>query len=418
MPMERVNLTLASAVASGGTFTVNYPDGTSAGMFKQGKNHEMLANGVLFKSPEDFTISFGASSATITYNGSTTLAAGLAVAVGLDMAGEDVDDAFENLAEGSVVKEVSYLVDLGSPVATDADGLFASASVAGSTAIDLITDKLDVPRVITITSAGDDSGVTFTVTSKDLYGNTISESVTGGDSVEASTAKAHYDDIVITPDGDTASTITIGWNDELGLPVWIGDASQVQAVLENGVIVGGSPVAPVRLPFVLEQVSLLAGTTAAAELISPVEGVVTKMAVVVRAAVTTGGTVTAALTTTTIDGLAVAVADAATKGTTATDTPTAGHASTLVSKDQRIQIIPSNDFDTAGAVEGYIEIRPTGIYGGTLTEGLDLNTKSTATTTDVRGLFDPDTACDGTTGFALRVTLEDPSFKGNVQYAG
>ena len=52
---------------------------------------------------------------------------------------------------------------------------------------------------------------------------------------------------------------------------------------------------------------------------------------------------------------------------------------------------------------------------GTVVAG-DTSTAS-ATTGDVRGTYDPNTACDGVTGFALLAALPDPSSKGVPQYA-
>lgn len=55
---------------------------------------------------------------------------------------------------------------------------------------------------------------------------------------------------------------------------------------------------------------------------------------------------------------------------------------------------------------------------GTLVGGLSAGTKSTATTADVRGTYDPNAACDGSKAFSLILFLEDPTWRGNPQYAG
>lgn len=110
----------------------------------------------------------------------------------------------------------------------------------------------------------------------------------------------------------------------------------------------------VVLPFAINETDTLAGTSA--ELISPVLGEIIGMSVIVQKAVTTGGDVTALVGTTAVDGLACAIADAATKGTVVSDRPTAGHASTLVNPGDRIQVAPGAAFNTAGAVSGYVTI--------------------------------------------------------------
>lgn len=55
---------------------------------------------------------------------------------------------------------------------------------------------------------------------------------------------------------------------------------------------------------------------------------------------------------------------------------------------------------------------------GTLVAGLSVLTKSTATTADVRGTYDPNAACDGARVFELDLVLADPTFTGNPQFAG
>jgi hypothetical protein len=53
---------------------------------------------------------------------------------------------------------------------------------------------------------------------------------------------------------------------------------------------------------------------------------------------------------------------------------------------------------------------------GTLAAGV--GTTATATTGDVRGTYDPNSACDGSKSFQLLVAVGDPSYKGVAQYAG
>jgi hypothetical protein len=110
----------------------------------------------------------------------------------------------------------------------------------------------------------------------------------------------------------------------------------------------------VRLPFAISEADTLAGTSA--ELISPVAGRISRLSVIVQKTVTTGGDVTALVGTTAVDGLACAIADGALKGAVVTDTPTAGHASTVVAAGDRIQVAPAAAFATAGAVSGFVEI--------------------------------------------------------------
>lgn len=135
-------------------------------------------------------------------------------------------------------------------------------------------------------------------------------------------------------------------------------AGVVQNVDSDGVWVTVGPAGygrrTITVPFSIGQTDLLAG--ASAELASPVAGEIVGMTVIVQTAVTTGGPITAAVGVTAVDGLSCVVADGATKGTVIPDTPTAGHASRVVTAGSRIQVIPDASFNAAGAVNGFVEI--------------------------------------------------------------
>ena len=70
--------------------------------------------------------------------------------------------------------------------ALDADGISAAAAVGNNAAL-VIEGALasggacafDAGRVVTILSAGDDSGISFTVTGTDVNGDSQTESITG-----------------------------------------------------------------------------------------------------------------------------------------------------------------------------------------------------------------------------------------------
>lgn len=58
------------------------------------------------------------------------------------------------------------------------------------------------------------------------------------------------------------------------------------------------------------------------------------------------------------------------------------------------------------------------ITDGTIVYGLARATQSTATTADVRGTYDPNSACNAAKHFKLLVVVDDPTYKGNAQYDG
>ena len=87
-----------------------------------------------------------------------------------------------------------------------ASGAAAGNVSAGSNG--LIT--MDFARRVLITSAGNDSGMTFAISGTDWAGNPCSETLTGGN---ATTAQSVYDYTTVTsiyPSAATASTVTVG----------------------------------------------------------------------------------------------------------------------------------------------------------------------------------------------------------------
>ncbi len=224
---------LSAAVASGGTFTVNYPTGTSRGTFLKGKRHQMIAMGATFNAPDRFTVTLNTSNITITYNGSTTIPAGTLVRIGLDVGGDDVAGAFESLLTGIVSRGQIRFVNLGSPVATSATALRAAAAIGGAGAITLLTTSLDVPRNLIFTSVGNDSGITFTINSLDLFGNPVRETVTGANAGVAAGVKAHYRNITVSVSGASAGNVSIGFGNVLGLPVYLPNTAQILKELQD-----------------------------------------------------------------------------------------------------------------------------------------------------------------------------------------
>lgn len=130
-------------------------------------------------------------------------------------------------------------LSLGSPVAIDDDGYRADAAIAAAGALTLdgalVSNGVgtpDVPRNVVITSAGDDSGITFTITGT-RYQDIVVETVTGADTGAAASAKAFDTVTAITASGAAAGNVKIGTGDVLGLPFAATTASQIPAVWFN-----------------------------------------------------------------------------------------------------------------------------------------------------------------------------------------
>lgn len=97
--------------------------------------------------------------------------------------------------------------------------LTAGAGVTQTTAPDGTTVyALDCERNIRITSGGNDSGRTFTVTAYDDYWQKLSQVVTGANAGTAATTKAARYLASVSVSGATASNVTVGTGDVFGLP--------------------------------------------------------------------------------------------------------------------------------------------------------------------------------------------------------
>jgi hypothetical protein len=139
----------------------------------------------------------------------------------------------------------TYVYDIV-PLALNASAIAASQS-PGSAALTLSAGTgvtavvvngqtrytFDVPRTVTITSGGVDTGINFLVRGFDTYGNAMSEAITGASSTIATGKKAFMSVISITPSGAVASTVTAGTSDVFGLPVALVDAGYIASVKWN-----------------------------------------------------------------------------------------------------------------------------------------------------------------------------------------
>lgn len=285
---------LAAAVADGATFTVDYPSDSSRGDFALGTAHKLVIGQNVLSQPEDIGLSFGASAVTVTNRTGGAFADEAPYYFEFDVVGAE-NPARSSGAELYTAMTVGH-VNLGSPIAADADGISASQAVAAD-ANALINGALAANDAVDLGCTGRNvvaawtGAAVCTVTGTDIFGNAVVESSASGTSF---TGKKAFKTVTSVHFSAAVTAATVGTGDVLGLPVRLSNSAFVLKELENG-----------------------AAATA-----------------------------------------------------------------------------------------------------GTLVAGLALDTASTATTADVRGTYDPNSACDGSKAFALVVALADPTFLGQPQYAG
>jgi hypothetical protein len=79
-------------------------------------------------------------------------------------------------------------------------------------------------RAVSIASGGNDTGITFTVNGYDVYGQPMTENITGASAGTATGKKAFKYIASVTHTGSVATTVTVGTTDIIGFPL----LSQIQ----------------------------------------------------------------------------------------------------------------------------------------------------------------------------------------------
>jgi hypothetical protein len=251
MTRRTVSGILAAAVATAGTFTVGYPTGTTRGDFSTGVSHKLSALGAIFSAPEDMTLSFGASSVTVTYNGATTLPAGTPFTFQFDRLGASnpVYDAESGVALYTPC--VLGNLDLGSPGAPDADGYAASQSIAAAADADLngalVVSDVGIADARTgrnVVGAWTTASV-VTVTGTDMYGEEMVEACASGTTF---TGKKAFKEITSISSSAAITAATFGTGDVIGLPVYVPNASMIlKESIDGAAATAGTIVAGLTL---------------------------------------------------------------------------------------------------------------------------------------------------------------------------
>jgi len=116
----------------------------------------------------------------------------------------------------SDVKAVTITADT---VALDADGISVAASVGNNAALTIGgalasggSVTLSHGRIVTILSAGDDSGISFTVTGTDVNSDAQTESITGANAGTATGSKYFLTISGISAVGNPAGNVSAGVN--------------------------------------------------------------------------------------------------------------------------------------------------------------------------------------------------------------
>ena len=131
--------------------------------------------------------------------------------------------------------------------ALDADGLSTAAAVGNNAALTLggaltsggsYTADTGTARQITLLSAGNDSGITFTVVGTDVNGDALSETVTGANAGTATSTGYFATISSITAVGNPAGNMSAGINSEVAGIVFEGRTRVKNLIWSGGGAIG------------------------------------------------------------------------------------------------------------------------------------------------------------------------------------
>lgn len=96
--------------------------------------------------------------------------------------------------------------------------------------------RLDTPRSVTLTSGGNASNATFTIRGFDVYGQPMTQTLTGPNTTTVQTTKAFASVVSVTASTTPGATTSVGTGDRFGLPVRVTDIGYISAVKWAGVL--------------------------------------------------------------------------------------------------------------------------------------------------------------------------------------
>jgi hypothetical protein len=185
--------------------------------------------------------------------------------------------------------------------ALDADGISVAAAVGDDAAL-VIGGALasggacafDAGRIVTILSAGDDSGISFTVTGTDVNGDAQTESITGANAGTATGAKYFKTVSGISAVGDPAGNVSAGVNASAGDVIFAGRSRLKGVFTVNSATAGTlsfTTTSPAGSSFM--KLGTVASATVSRDVTVPDEGVVFSDGVYIQYTVATFTNMTA-----------------------------------------------------------------------------------------------------------------------------
>ena len=248
----------SAATLTGGTLAVSYPAGTTRGDFVFGARHRLSVIGVVFSAPEQITVSLGATTATYTYNGATTIPAGSRFTAELDRNGlvnslksaQASPDKFITPGQETFVTPVQdVMISFGTPTTLSTTAIMTATAVAGAGLVAITTGTkyvaasglavLGAPTgraIQAVSSNAGDTTQTLTIRGKDMYGQAMSVTLALNGTTPVLGTKALLSIASVTSSAALAGNLTVGDTDKLGLPVWLSNGTLVWRETQDGAV--------------------------------------------------------------------------------------------------------------------------------------------------------------------------------------
>jgi len=249
----------SAAVANGGTIAVSYPTGFTRGDFVIGARHRLSVLGKVFSCPESITVSLGNTTATITYNGTTTIPAGTRFTIELDRAGaanslttprNAIDTFIPAGRDTFVIPVTDALISFGTPTTASATAVCAAQAISGTNVAAVITGgakyssasgtvPLGAPtgrNVNVVSSNAGDTTQVVTVTGVDMYGQTMREAITCNGTTTVQGKKAFASVTGVSVSATMTGNLSVGDGTILGLPVYLPNSVYILKEIQDGAV--------------------------------------------------------------------------------------------------------------------------------------------------------------------------------------
>lgn len=114
--------------------------------------------------------------------------------------------------------------------------LTAGAGVTAVVVNGVTRYQFDVPRAVSLTSAGNISAVNFTISGFDVYGQAMTQTLAGPNANTVTTLKAFYQIVSIAVSAAVGTNTSAGMSDRFGIPLLVPDAGYFDRIGWNNTL--------------------------------------------------------------------------------------------------------------------------------------------------------------------------------------